>query len=92
MRDMSLLETYRATAEKAGGSMLDFFKFRLDRNEYCNGEHLSQGRLDHAGRSCIMSLEQLIQTRLYELHPEFDDVTGREEWANRVWDLRLMGC
>ena len=88
MRDISLLETYRATAEKTGGSMLDFFRFRLDRNEYYNGEYLSQGRLDHAGRSCMMSLEQLIQAGLYELYPEFNNAAGREEWANRVRDLR----
>jgi hypothetical protein len=88
MRDIPLLETYRAIAEKAGGPMLNFFKLRLNRNEYYNGEYLSQGRLNHAGRSCMMSLEQLIQAGLYELYPEFNDAAGRDEWPNRVRYLR----
>lgn len=88
MRDTTLLEAYRAAAEEAGGSVSQFFQFRLNRNQYYNGEYLSQGKLDHAGRSCMISLEQLIRAGLYQLYPEFNDEAGRNEWTNRVRDLR----
>jgi hypothetical protein len=88
MRDITLLDAYRAAAEEAGGDMSQFFQFRLNREEYYNGEHLSQGRLDHAGRSCMMSLEQLIRAGLYQLYPEFNDEARRDEWTKRVRELR----
>lgn len=88
MRDSILLEAYRAAAEGAGDEISGFFHFRLNRNDYYNGEYLSQGRLDHAGRSCMMSLEQLVHAGLYQLYPEFNDEAGRNVWTNRVRELR----
>lgn len=88
IRDITLLEAYRAAAVEAGGEMSNFLQFRLSRNEYYNGEYLSQGRLDHAGRSCMMSLEQLIRAGFYQLYPEFNEGTGRDQWTNRVRELR----
>lgn len=88
MSDIQLLEAYRAAAENVGGSMLQFFKLRLNRDEYYSGEYLSQGRLNHAGWSCMVSLEQLIEAGLYDLYPKFNDAAGREEWPKRVRHLR----
>ena len=87
-QDIWLLEKYRANATQIGGKIQSFFDFRLQREDYYNGEYLSQGVLNHTGRSCIVSLEQLIQAGLYELYPEFEDVEGNTKWAKRVKELR----
>lgn len=85
MRDIALLEAYRPAAGQAESQ---FFDFRLNCNEYYNGEYLSQGSLDHTSRSCMMSLEQLVKAGLHQLYPEFKDKAGRHSWTNRVKDLR----
>ena len=32
-----------------------------------NGEYLSQGEVHHTGRSCVFSLDQLVQAGLHDL-------------------------
>ncbi|BCR95666.1 uncharacterized protein AKAW2_20606A [Aspergillus luchuensis] len=87
-RDKSLLRVYR-DAPEVDPSMRSFFDFRLRKNpDYDNGEYLSQGVLHHAGRSSVVSLEQLIQAGLYDLYPEFADASERDLWAKRVEFLR----
>ena len=54
-RDMWLLQAYRATAVKLDGDIERFFRFRLEDERYHNGEYLSQGSVDHASRSCVVS-------------------------------------
>jgi hypothetical protein len=88
IRDVSLLEAYRSTAERLGDLQLCFFDFRLNYNDFYNGEYLSQGAVNHSGRSCVFSLDQLIQAGLYQLYPEFEDIRGRDGWTNRVRGLR----
>jgi hypothetical protein len=90
VRDIPLLEAYREAAEQLGGSLLEFFDFRLRTSDYYNGEYLSQGAVNHSGRSCMMSLERLIQAGLFQLYPEFDDAEGRKKWAKRVRELRHL--
>ncbi|KAK7937399.1 uncharacterized protein PG986_014267 [Apiospora aurea] len=82
-----LLELYRATAMELGGPLSSFWRLR-DREEYCNGEYLSQGTLTHAGRSCLVTLEHLERAGLYELYPEFCAPESRNQWTNRVKELR----
>jgi hypothetical protein len=89
-RDLWLLKEYRANAAQLGGGEERFFDFRLKSEDYYNGEYLSQGVLNHEDRSCIVSLEQLINAGLYELYPEFDDQEGSEKWAKRVRELRQI--
>jgi hypothetical protein len=60
------------------------------RRGYYNGEHLSQGTVNHKGRSCVVSLQDLIDAGLCELCPELDDLEGRKGWTNRVLSLRSM--
>ncbi|KAM0715815.1 hypothetical protein Q7P37_008329 [Cladosporium fusiforme] len=62
----------------------------LRQRGYDNGEYLSQGFLVHQNRSKVVTLDQMIQSGLYELYPEFDDPRGKEQWTNRVRDLRTM--
>jgi hypothetical protein len=57
---------------------------------YYNGEHLSQGTINHKGRSSVFSLQDLIDAGLCELYPELDDPEGRTGWTNRVRTLRDM--
>jgi hypothetical protein len=57
---------------------------------YYNGEHLSQGTINHKGRSSVFSLQDLIDAGLCELYPELDDPEGRKGWPNRVLALRSM--
>ncbi|KAH7077557.1 hypothetical protein BKA63DRAFT_380342, partial [Paraphoma chrysanthemicola] len=88
MRDTALLHAYREEAKQLGQSTLNFSEFRLNASDYYNGEYLSQGALNHSGRSCMMSLEQLFQAGLYRLSPEFGDAEGGKKWAKRVRELR----
>ena len=60
------------------------------RRGYYHGEHLSQGTVNHKGRSCVFSLQDLIDAGLCELYPELDDLEGRKRWTNRVIALRSM--
>lgn len=78
---------FRDGAEDAGGEVLRFLQFRLNYEEYYNGDYLSQGRLEHGGRSCMIPLEQLIQARIFQLYPELDDEEGKSKWTNRVRNL-----
>jgi hypothetical protein len=88
MRDITLLNTYNAAVKKVGDPMQQFFRFRLDTEDYYNGEYLSQGRFSHAGGSCMMSLQQLVDAGLYELYPEFEDNKGKKRWAKQALSLR----
>jgi hypothetical protein len=88
VRDISLIGAYREAAEQLEVSTSRFFDFRLNDGDYYNGEYLSQGAVNHSGRSCMMSLERLIDAGLFQLYPEFDDADGRERWTERVKVLR----
>lgn len=88
--DMWLLQAYRNTAAHVDGETRKFFRFRLKDERYHNGEYLSQGSVNHAGRSCVFSLEDLEESGLYDLYPELADEEGMKSWTNRVLDLRLV--
>ncbi|KAF2111562.1 hypothetical protein BDV96DRAFT_666119 [Lophiotrema nucula] len=90
MRDTSLLKAYHATAKEldADDPARKFFDFRLGNEDYYNGEYLSQGAVNHSNRSCVVSLEHLMQAGLFQLYPEFRDASGRNLWAKRVRELR----
>ncbi|KAH6985540.1 hypothetical protein EDB80DRAFT_822422 [Ilyonectria destructans] len=87
-RDMWLLRAYCNTA-RLSDHQDQFFRFRLENSDYDNGEYFSQGIVNHGGRSCTFSLHSLIRSGLYSLYPEFADVQARNQWTNRVRQLRL---
>lgn len=86
--DMWLLQAYRDIAAQVGGEKENFFRFRLEDTRYHNGEYLSQGSVDYAGRSCVVSLKRLEESGLYDLYPELAEAQGKERWTNRVRELR----
>jgi hypothetical protein len=88
VRDLWLLKAYHATATATGGEIQKFSHFRLEKEDFYNGEYLSQGRVNHAGRSCVVSLQQLLDAGLSQLYPEFQDAEGGRQWPNRVRELR----
>ena len=88
VQDLWLLRAYHATAKGIGGEIRRFFDFRLENEEYYNGEYLSQGELNHAGRSCVVSPRHLLDAGLLQLYPEFGDARGSEKWTKRVLELR----
>lgn len=88
VQDLWLIRTYYATAKNVRKEIQSFFDFRLEREDYYNGEYLSQGKLNHAGRSCVTSLGHLLDAGLLRLYPEFGDERGSERWTNRVLQLR----
>ncbi|KAI1069341.1 hypothetical protein LB507_008713 [Fusarium sp. FIESC RH6] len=59
-----------------------------------NGEYLSQGMLNVAGRSCTLSLRAMKQAGLWSLYPEFDinsaesSALVRKKWTEYVILLR----
>lgn len=88
-QDVWLIEAYHATAKRLGNeSIRKFFDFRLEKEDFYNGEYLSQGAVNHTDRSCIVSLEHLIQAGLFQLYPEFEDAGGSKEWTRRVREMR----
>ncbi|KAF5591993.1 uncharacterized protein FSUBG_10297 [Fusarium subglutinans] len=62
--------------------------FRLKNREFDNGEYISQGTINHAGRSVVFSLEDLVAFGLYELYPEFAEHSSATTWTSRVLELR----
>jgi hypothetical protein len=89
MRDLALIKTYYSTAEELEDERArKFFDLRLRDERYYNGEYLSQGAVSIAGRSTVVSLQDLIQAGLFESYPEFEDPSGRDKWAKQVRDLR----
>jgi hypothetical protein len=64
-------------------------ELRKGGNHY-NGENLSQGTVNHKERSCVLSLQNLIDAGLCVSYPELDDFEGRYGWTNRVLALRSM--
>ncbi|KAI0879042.1 hypothetical protein GGS24DRAFT_515210 [Hypoxylon argillaceum] len=86
--DMWLLPIYHQTAQEIGGETESFLKFRYNNEEYYNGEYFSQGLVDHSGRSCVVSLEALIHSGLYDLYPQLNDRYGKYKWSKRVLELR----
>jgi hypothetical protein len=81
---MCLIRAYRSAAQSPEDG--DFFKFRLQDARYDNGEYLTQGLVNHAGRSCVLSLDMLMEAGLYSLYPELSKETN--SWTNRVLELR----
>jgi hypothetical protein len=86
-RDTWLFKAYKSTAKQDNPAQ-KFFQFRLEDERFYNGEYLSQGAVNHTNRSCVVSLEHLIQAGLFQLYPEFEDAKGSEQWAYRVLELR----
>ncbi|KAJ3548779.1 hypothetical protein NM208_g839 [Fusarium decemcellulare] len=86
VRDMALLKAYQDTVLNEGQK--SFLRFRLGRADYDNGEYLSQGLVNHGGRSSTFSLQDLVDAGLYELYPELEDAESRQYWTNRVKSLR----
>lgn len=89
VRDMNLIRAYHQSSASHQDIRPDFH-LRLNYPEYDNGEYLSQGKLYHAGRSCVFSLGKLIQAGLHDLYPEFADPKSTHLWTNRVKDLRFQ--
>ncbi|QDS74401.1 hypothetical protein FKW77_005683 [Venturia effusa] len=87
-RDICLINTYHD--RQMDDEAANFFNFRLKKEEYYNGEFLSQGTLNLVDRSCVVSLEGLIEAGIFEMYPEFEDVGGEKLWANRVKALRQI--
>ncbi|KAJ4251082.1 hypothetical protein NW762_011733 [Fusarium torreyae] len=91
-KDKWLLHAYGNT--KLDDQQKKFRELRLDMPQWDNGEYLSQGTLNHSGRSCVLSLRGLIGAGLCTLYPEFDfnhpdaDVQARTQWPKRVLQLR----
>ncbi|KAK5444219.1 hypothetical protein LTS15_010572 [Exophiala xenobiotica] len=88
VQDLCLLEAYRVAAQDADKDTREFFRFRLETDDFYNGEYLSQGQVNHAGRSCVATLEHLLNSGLRQLYPEFEDPRGAEKWTKRVLELR----
>jgi hypothetical protein len=83
-----LLDAYHDTAKQMGDPIENFFNFRLEKEDFYNGEYLSQGVINHANRSCVVSLKDLKDAGLFKLYPEFEKPGGDNEWTNRVKKLR----
>lgn len=88
VQDICLLKAYHETARHMGDPARDFFNFRLGRDEYYNGEYLSQGAVHLKDRSCTVSLNELIQAGLFQLYPDFAAAGSGRQWTNRVRELR----
>ncbi|KIW22040.1 uncharacterized protein PV07_12558 [Cladophialophora immunda] len=88
VQDLWLIRAYYATAADIGGETQRFFRFRLENENFYNGEYLSQGEVNHGGRSCVISLKQLLDAGLSQLYPEFEEPRGSEKWPHRVMELR----
>ncbi|KAF2439209.1 hypothetical protein P171DRAFT_422826 [Karstenula rhodostoma CBS 690.94] len=86
-QDICLLNAYYGTAQTISDSAKRFFNLRLQREDYYNGEYLSQGAVNIAGRSSVVSLSDLITARLYSLYSEFADPEGSKQWTNRAKEL-----
>jgi hypothetical protein len=85
-QDLWLLKRYTKNVKECP-ELKNLLDLRSD-TDYYNGEHLSQGLLDHTGRSCLVSLEDLRAAGLFELYPEFGEKDADAKWTIRARDLR----
>ncbi|KAI1111765.1 hypothetical protein F5Y14DRAFT_423999 [Nemania sp. NC0429] len=88
IRDIELIRAYKNIATTFSSKSKQLIDLREKNPNYYNGEHFSQGSLSILGRSCVVSLEALINDGLYQLYPDFKEPDGRALWANRVLELR----
>ncbi|KAI0377344.1 hypothetical protein F5Y04DRAFT_284982 [Hypomontagnella monticulosa] len=86
VRDISLYDAYSEDI-KAKDRWL--FDNRQPGVEYDNGEYLSQGLMNHSGRSCVVPFSVLEENGLYELYPELKFENSGGKWTNRVKELRV---
>jgi hypothetical protein len=83
-----LLQAYYQFLRQA--DMRHSYDTRLLLYIYGNGEYLSQGVLNHKGRSCVTSLARLEENGLSSLYPELADPMGHRKWAIRTIHLRHL--
>lgn len=88
VRDLHLIELHNS--HDTDPAAHDFFNFRLTDRRYQNGEYLSQGLINVAGRSRTTSLGELEDSGLYTLYPEFQDPKIKGLWAKQVDYLRVL--
>lgn len=96
VRDIESLKKYLPIAKDLEEEVEKGFRRRLYQPDFYNGEYFSQGVLNHAGRSCVVSLEQLEDAGIFKLYPALENprddygvirnvlkVLGlRREWSN----------
>ncbi|KAI9041128.1 uncharacterized protein KD926_007398 [Aspergillus affinis] len=83
-----LLQAYYGLVKRA--DLRQYFDLRLLVYIYQNGEYLSQGLINHRGRSRVISLAQLEESGLYSLYPEFADGHRHTKWAVTTAYLRQL--
>ncbi|KAL4876852.1 hypothetical protein BJY04DRAFT_210357 [Aspergillus karnatakaensis] len=83
-----LLQAYYTLVKRV--DMRHHFGTRLLLYIYQNGEYLSQGSINHKGRSCVVSLAVLETSGLYSLYPEFAVPERQAKWAITTAHLRKM--
>lgn len=89
LQDVVLIRSFMHAYHPCGDRDLNsLFKIRTD--DYYFGEYLSQGTLNIEGRSCHVSLEQLIQYGLFNILPELGVEQHWEHWAHSVKRLRVV--
>ncbi|KAJ5100989.1 hypothetical protein N7456_007041 [Penicillium angulare] len=86
IKDLDILDAFKR--ESAG--LNDFLHMRRgqDQKRYYFGEYITQGQLEIDGRCASVSLQQMIELGLFELHPGLSDKDRWGSLAKRVLELR----
>lgn len=86
IKDLDILDAFKG--ESAG--VKDFLHMRRGqgRKRCYFGEYITQGQLQIDGRCASVSLQQMVNSGLFELHPVLGNKDGWDFLASRVLDLR----
>ena len=89
VKDLEIIDVFSPYADKCQEKNLEYLRtMRRGTRGYYFGEYLSQGYLNIQGQCAQTNIQELIDSGLFDLMPEFEDRSLWTEWANRVLKLR----
>lgn len=87
LRDLEAIEAFKEYSRSSPG--LNGMHSLRKGGKYYFGEYLSQGRLNVDGKCSQTSIQQMIDSGLFDLSPTFKDVPCNK-WATAVVDFRTI--
>ncbi|CEL01151.1 hypothetical protein ASPCAL00742 [Aspergillus calidoustus] len=87
VKDLDILEAFKGESQDVR-KLLGMRRGDNGQPRFYFGEYLTQGRLEIEGRCARVSLQQLIDLGLFELHPGLENQKGWALLVRRVLELR----
>lgn len=86
IKDLDILDAFKG--ESADLRNFLHMRRRQDTKRYYFGEYVTQGQIQIDGKCASVSLQQMLNSGLFQLHPVPGNKDGWDSLANRVLELR----